>query len=94
MVGNHVHHHAHTVRVGSVRQALEGEAPAEALGYLRMIDDVIAVHRTGGRLKNRGAVDVRDAQFLKVRQYIHRVTKGEIRSQLETVRRNGLAALR
>ena len=77
---------ARRVRRGG--QPLERLLPAEIRRHPLVIDDVVAVHRPGGRGEDRGQVQVGDAEAREVGHARRRVVEGEPRVQLQPVGRD------
>ena len=70
-------------------ERLEAAAAAEPAGDLCVVDDVVAVARTGDGLEDRGEVDIGDAQGHEVGEDRPGVVEGEVGCQLESVGGHG-----
>jgi hypothetical protein len=62
VVGDDVDHDPEPGLPGRLDQGVEALAAAEVLGQTRVVDDVVAVHRAGSGLQDRGQVEVGDPE--------------------------------
>jgi hypothetical protein len=75
--------------MGGAGEALETLPTTQDDADPGVVDDVVAVRRTGRRSKYRREVDVGDAERDQVVQALGRVVKGQVRAELEPIGRDG-----
>lgn len=89
VVGHDVDDDVQTGLMGRAGKGLEGAAPPEVGSDVCVVDDVVAVARTGDGLEDRGEVDIGDAQGHEVGEDRPGVVEGEVGCQLESVGGHG-----
>ena len=87
VVGDDVDEQAHVAGAQRGREPLEGGLPTQLVAQAVVVGDVVAVRALRGRLEERRAVGVADAQRVEIVDERRRVVEGQAGAELQAIRR-------